>query len=72
MRDLALSTVSAVEVVISTETRAEAVPIAANLRHNDLDALVTEDNLAHGAGAESPDYRARYDIADAVAMGAKY
>ncbi|MEC5215782.1 exoribonuclease-2 [Actimicrobium sp. GrIS 1.19] len=36
--------------VISTETRAEAVPIAANLRHNDLDAFVTEDNLAAGAG----------------------
>ena len=48
--------------VISTETRAEAVPIAANLRHNDLDALVTEDNLAHG-GAESPDYPHKADIA---------
>jgi exoribonuclease II len=36
--------------VVSTETRAEAVPIAANLRHNDLDELVTEDNLAAGAG----------------------
>ncbi|MEN3363709.1 MAG: exoribonuclease [Burkholderiales bacterium] len=36
--------------VISTETRAEAVPIAANLRHNDLDALVTEENLSAGAG----------------------
>ena len=36
--------------VIATETRAEAVPIAANLRHNDLDALVTEENLASGAG----------------------
>jgi len=36
--------------VLSTETRAEAVPIAANLRHNDLDALVTEENLAAGAG----------------------
>ncbi|MGZ3253564.1 MAG: ribonuclease catalytic domain-containing protein, partial [Burkholderiaceae bacterium] len=36
--------------VISTETKAEAVPIAANLRHNDLDALVTEENLAAGAG----------------------
>ncbi|HYC43725.1 MAG TPA: RNB domain-containing ribonuclease [Noviherbaspirillum sp.] len=36
--------------VESTETRAEAVPIAANLRHNDLDEVVTEDNLAAGAG----------------------
>jgi exoribonuclease-2 len=45
--------------VISTETRAEAVPIAANLRHNDLDALVTEENLALGAG----DYPHKADIA---------
>jgi exoribonuclease-2 len=45
--------------VISTETRAEAVPIAANLRHNDLDALVTEENLAAGAG----DYPHKSDIA---------
>nr|WP_217345666.1 RNB domain-containing ribonuclease [Noviherbaspirillum sp. L7-7A]MBV0879979.1 RNB domain-containing ribonuclease [Noviherbaspirillum sp. L7-7A] len=36
--------------VIASETRSEAVPIAANLRHNDLDELVTEDNLAQGAG----------------------
>jgi exoribonuclease II len=36
--------------VVATETRAEAVPIAANLRHNDLDAVVTEENLAAGAG----------------------
>jgi exoribonuclease II len=36
--------------VVSTETKAEAVPIAANLRHNDLDTLVTEENLAAGAG----------------------
>ena len=36
--------------VVSTETRAEAVPIANNLRHNDLDELVTEENLAAGAG----------------------
>jgi len=45
--------------VLSTETRAEAVPIAANLRHNDLDELVTEDNLATGAG----DYPHKNDIA---------
>ncbi|MEY3570394.1 MAG: hypothetical protein RIQ85_514 [Pseudomonadota bacterium] len=36
--------------VIATETVAEAVPVAANLRHNDLDALVTEENLAAGLG----------------------
>ena len=36
--------------LISTETRAERVPIAANLRHNDLDALVTEESLEAGTG----------------------
>lgn len=36
--------------VVKTETRAELVPIAANLRHNDLDALVNEETLASGAG----------------------
>ena len=36
--------------VIATETLAESVPIAANLRHNDLDEIVTEDNLATGSG----------------------
>lgn len=36
--------------VIATETVAEAVPVAANLRHNDLDELVTEENLAAGLG----------------------
>jgi len=45
--------------VLASETRAEAVPIAANLRHNDLDQLVTEDNLATGAG----DYPYKDDIA---------
>ncbi|MDB5762745.1 MAG: ribonuclease [Herminiimonas sp.] len=45
--------------VVSTETRAEAVPIAANLRHNDLDAIVTEENLTLGAG----DYPHKTDIA---------
>jgi exoribonuclease-2 len=44
--------------VLSTETRAEVVPIAANLRHNDLDELVTENNLAAGAG----DYPHKSDI----------
>lgn len=45
--------------VVSTETRAEAVPIAANLRHNDLDEIVTEENLATGAG----DYPHKDEIA---------
>jgi exoribonuclease-2 len=36
--------------VIATETRAELVPIKSNLRHNDLDAFVTEETLASGAG----------------------
>jgi exoribonuclease-2 len=45
--------------LISTETKAEAVPIARNLRHNDLDALVTEETLASGAG----DYPHKDDIA---------
>ena len=45
--------------VVSTETKAELVPIAANLRHNDLDALVTEEALA----ADSGDYPHKADIA---------
>ncbi len=36
--------------VISTETRAELVPIANNLRHNDLDDVVNEETLASGEG----------------------
>ncbi|MFP5393054.1 MAG: ribonuclease catalytic domain-containing protein [Gammaproteobacteria bacterium] len=36
--------------VVATETRAELVPIASNLRHNDLDELVNEETLASGAG----------------------
>ncbi|RAM64348.1 ribonuclease II [Herbaspirillum rubrisubalbicans] len=36
--------------VLATETRAERVPIAANLRHNDLDELVTEEALADNRG----------------------
>lgn len=45
--------------VIATETRAEMVPIANNLRHNDLDAMVTEENLAAGLG----DYPRKDEIA---------
>ncbi|MFC3109071.1 ribonuclease catalytic domain-containing protein [Undibacterium arcticum] len=47
--------------VVATESRAELVPITSNLRHNDLDALVTEENLALDAGA-SPDYPHKADI----------
>jgi exoribonuclease-2 len=36
--------------VLSTETRAERVPVRSNLRHNDLDELVNEETLASGAG----------------------
>jgi exoribonuclease-2 len=36
--------------VLSTETRAERVPVQSNLRHNDLDELVNEETLASGAG----------------------
>jgi len=36
--------------VLHTETVIERVPIAANLRHNDLDAQVTEQALAEGSG----------------------
>jgi exoribonuclease-2 len=36
--------------VLSTETRAELVPIKSNLRHNDLDELVNEETLASGEG----------------------
>jgi exoribonuclease-2 len=36
--------------VVSSETRAEMVPIAHNLRHNDLDDLVNEETLASGEG----------------------
>jgi exoribonuclease-2 len=45
--------------VISTESKVEAVPMSANLRHNDLDALVTEENLANDAG----EYLHKADIA---------
>ena len=45
--------------LISTESRAEAVPMASNLRLNDLDQLVTEDNLA----ADTGEYPHKDDIA---------
>jgi exoribonuclease-2 len=45
--------------VISTESRVEAVPMASNLRHNELDHLINEETLASGAG----DYPHKNDIA---------
>ena len=45
--------------VIATESKVEAVPMSANLRHNDLDAFVTEENLANDAG----EYPHKADIA---------
>jgi exoribonuclease-2 len=45
--------------IISTESKVEAVPISANLRHNDLDALVTEENLANDVG----EYAHKADLA---------
>lgn len=45
--------------VISTETRIEQIPVVSNLRHNDLDALVTEENLEAGTG----DYPHKAEIA---------
>jgi exoribonuclease-2 len=44
--------------VLDTETRTERVPIAANLRHNDLDDLVTEQALADASG----DYQHKAEI----------
>lgn len=49
--------------VTASETRAELVPIARNLRHNDLDALVTEEFLALGPDGETPDYPHKHEIA---------
>ena len=45
--------------VVSMDTVAESVPVAANLRHNDLDDLVTLENLESGAG----DYPYKEEIA---------
>ena len=45
--------------IIATESKVEAVPISANLRHNDLDTLVTEENLANDAG----EYAHKADLA---------
>lgn len=45
--------------VVAAETKAESVRIASNLRHNDLDDIVTPENLAAGAG----DYPHKDEIA---------
>ena len=45
--------------VISTVSKIEAVPISENLRHNDLDDVITEESLANGAG----EYPHKADIA---------
>ncbi|PTD98799.1 ribonuclease catalytic domain-containing protein [Pandoraea apista] len=36
--------------IVATETRAELVPISANLRHNELDSIITAETLADGSG----------------------
>ncbi|TFW28355.1 RNB domain-containing ribonuclease [Massilia arenosa] len=36
--------------LLGTDTRAELVPIASNLRHNDLDEVVNEETLNNGTG----------------------
>jgi exoribonuclease II len=45
--------------IVATETRAELVFVASNLRHNTLDACVTEEALAAGSG----DYPHKDEIA---------
>jgi len=45
--------------LINTVSKIEAVPISANLRHNDLDELITEEALAANAG----EYPHKADIA---------
>ena len=57
--------------VLKTETRAELVPIANNLRHNDLDDLVNEETLASGAGeyAHKEDLRLLWQWAQVLEAG---
>lgn len=47
------------QLILSSETRAELVPIAANLRHNLLEDVVTEAALAEGTG----DYPFKQELA---------
>jgi exoribonuclease-2 len=44
--------------IVASTSRIERVPIADNLRHNALDAFVTEDNLAGGLG----DYPRKHEL----------
>jgi exoribonuclease-2 len=45
--------------IISMQTRLESVQVSSNLRHNELDGIVTEENLANGGG----EYPHKADIA---------
>ena len=45
--------------VLATETKVEAIPMVSNLRHNELDSIITEENLANDAG----EYPHKADIA---------
>lgn len=45
--------------VVATETRAEMIRVAENLRHNDLDSLITTESLEKGEG----EYPHKEDIA---------
>jgi exoribonuclease-2 len=44
--------------IVKTESRLEVVPVTHNLRHNELDSVITEANLASGAG----DYPCKHEI----------
>ncbi|MCM1128732.1 MAG: RNB domain-containing ribonuclease [Alistipes senegalensis] len=44
--------------LVGTETRLECIQVSVNLRHNDLDRVVTEENLSKGQG----DYPHKDDI----------
>ena len=55
--------------VRASETRIERVPIAANLRHDQLDAVVTEDSLVGQASADyafAPDLAFAFRLAQAL------
>ena len=55
--------------VRASETRIERVPIAANLRHDQLDAVITEDSLVGKANADyafAPELAFAYQLARAL------
>ena len=54
--------------IVATETRPERVFIQSNLRHNLLDAIVTEEALADGSGdyAHKPEITALWPLAQAL------